>query len=164
MHSSLSIGLDVTLAVALIIVSLGMVKVCTEAYNNLYHRTNLAEINADKAEFVLYDGALNTDEIINFIVTNGTRFEYVYMDGTDTYITANTSDTMCKVLYNIGVTDARNVSKGSLPLVSFELINFFTQSFIDEDNFSMYGVTSEGVVKNIKEAGVCRVIVIERMW
>ena len=173
MQKALFNGVSLMLSVALIVVSMSMVKVCYVGYNNLLHRRGLTEQNREKAEYALFEGELNTDEVICFIATYGTQYEYVLVDGVALYGSKNLSEKMVSMLvrenYIISGAVPRSMSLVSVDLLDPTYVNNFDEKFtmvgyiLDNAKFRLRCITYEGTELDITRANDARVIIIERV-
>ena len=160
MNHVISTAITVIVVVILISISMLGVKIARDGFTRIQQK----EITIEKAsvdKFVDYQGSLTFDSVVNFISTYSVEYGYVLVDGSTVKKSENVENGYINKFYANGTIPTSAVSVG-VPLDAYNLIRNNELYYVNNNTFRLYGLTKEGVQKDITEAAVCSFILIKK--
>lgn len=141
------------------------------AFSNFYSNKAVTEEAGKKATFNKYSGELSPDMTINFIVTYGEQFRYIYKSGSRCFVSMNMTERLREAAKtNEKFSGCIWDDSKQLPLISVDLIDWFRNSFRTLRPDGSYGLrfllkpmTAEGVFIDIKDCKEASIILVEEV-
>ena len=164
-------AIEVVAVVALVILTGILLSMTRAGYNEYYDHKNIVEESERKAEFDKYDTELSPDMTINFVVTYGEQFRYIYKSGSRLFMSLNMTERLK------AAADTNDKLNGcfwdyskEFPLISVDLIDWFRNAFATRRPDGTYGLrfalkpmTAEGEIISMKDCKSASIVLIEEV-
>ena len=172
LQKSVHMALDLVAVAALVMITAIMLRLAYAGWNDYHKMGALRTELSNKVEYSRYDEDLTPDTLINFIVTYGDQYVYFYERMGEIMTTANISPTLKNnVADYIDIVGKPYNTTKYIPLVSFELIDFFRDEITNVDpttgecltKFRLHPITFEGTELAMKDADAAQAMYIEEV-